>query len=171
MFLLKNNEQLFGYIRLKPTLFSENLATCFVYVVVVGASSLQVQVQVHSLPKDYEYECKLFIASRTNIKYTETTCIKDWQTYINNDRTKATGPNTGHEHKRLTPSCVAESDQCHAQHPLKMLGIDFSCGSCQPTSERIMVLNSWYQTDMSLYSCRYLFVGSKIDSQKWQWHI
>ena len=26
----------------------------------------------------------------------------------------------------LTPHCVAESDRRHAQHPLKMLGIDFS---------------------------------------------
>ena len=37
----------------------------------------------------------------------------------------------------------AESDQRHAQHPLKMLGIDFSCGSYQTNSERVMVLNSW----------------------------
>ena len=42
----------------------------------------------------------------------------------------------------LTPPCVAESDQRHAQHPLKMLGIDFSCGSYQTNSERIMLLNS-----------------------------
>ena len=39
-------------------------------------------------------------------------------------------------------TCVAESDQRHAQHPLKMLGIDFSCGSYQ--------INSLYQTDMSI---------------------
>ena len=44
----------------------------------------------------------------------------------------------------LTPPCVAESDQRHAQHPLKMLGIDFSCGSYQTNSERIMLLNSCY---------------------------
>ena len=42
----------------------------------------------------------------------------------------------------LTPPCVAESDRRHAQHPLKMLGIDFSCGSYQTNSERIMLLNS-----------------------------
>ena len=72
---------------------------------------------------------------------------------------------------RLTPPCVAESDQRHAQHPLKMLGIDFSCGSYQINSERIMLLNSLYQTDMSLYSNRYLFVRSKIGGQKWQPHI
>ena len=71
----------------------------------------------------------------------------------------------------LTPPCVAESDQRHAQHPLKMLGIDFSCGSYQTNSERIMLLNSWYQIDMSLYSNRYLFVRSKIGGQKWQPHI
>ena len=71
----------------------------------------------------------------------------------------------------LTPHCVAESDQRHAQHPLKMLGIDFSCGSCQTNSERIMLLNSWYQIDMSIYSNRYLFVRSKIGGQKWQPHI
>ena len=71
----------------------------------------------------------------------------------------------------LTPPCVAESDQRHAQHPLKMLGIDFSCGSCQTNSERIMLLNSWYQIDMSLYSSHYLFVRSKIGGQKWQPHI
>ena len=57
----------------------------------------------------------------------------------------------------LTPDCVAESDQRHAQHPLKMLGIDFSCGLYQKNSERIMLLNSWYQIDMSLYSNRYFF--------------
>ena len=73
--------------------------------------------------------------------------------------------------RRLTPPCVAESDQRHAQHPLKMLGIDFSCGSYQTNSERIMLLNSWYQIDMSLYSNHYLFVRSKIDGQKWQPHI
>ena len=71
----------------------------------------------------------------------------------------------------LTPPCVAESDQRHAQHPLKMLGIDFSCGSYQTNSERIMLLKSWYQIDMSLYSNRYLFVRSKIGGQKWQPHI
>ena len=71
----------------------------------------------------------------------------------------------------LTLPCVAESDQRHAQHPLKMLGIDFSCGSYQTNSERIMFLNSWYQIDMSLYSNRYLFVRSKIGGQKWQPHI
>ena len=71
----------------------------------------------------------------------------------------------------LTPPCVAESDQRHAQHPLKMLGIDFSCGSYQTNSERIMLLNSWYQIDMSLYSNRYLFVRSKIGGQKWQPYI
>ena len=71
----------------------------------------------------------------------------------------------------ITPPCVAESDQRHAQHPLKMLGIDFSCGSYQTNSERIMLLNSWYQIDMSLYSNRYLFVRSKIGGQKWQPHI
>ena len=71
----------------------------------------------------------------------------------------------------VTPPCVAESDQRHAQHPLKMLGIDFSCGSYQTNSERIMLLNSWYQIDMSLYSNRYLFVRSKIGGQKWQPHI
>ena len=71
----------------------------------------------------------------------------------------------------LTPPCVAESDQRHAQHPLKMLGIDFSCGSYQTNSERIMLLNSWYQIDMSLHSNRYLFVRSKIGGQKWQPHI
>ena len=71
----------------------------------------------------------------------------------------------------LTPPCVAESDQRHAQHPLKMLGIDFSCGSYQTNNERIMLLNSWYQIDMSLYSNRYLFVRSKIGRQKWQPHI
>ena len=47
--------------------------------------------------KKYE----IFIASGTNIKYTETTCNKDWQTYINNNRTKATGLDTGHAHQRL----------------------------------------------------------------------
>ena len=52
-----------------------------------------------------------------------------------------------------------------------MLGIDFSCGSYQTNSERIMLLNSWYQIDMSLYSNRYLFVRSKIGGQKWQPHI
>ena len=66
----------------------------------------------------------------------------------------------------LTPPCVAESVQRHAQHPLKMLGIDFSCGLYQTNSERIMFLNSLYQTDMSLYSNRYLFVRSKIGGQK-----
>ena len=71
----------------------------------------------------------------------------------------------------LTPPCVAESDQRHAQHPLKMLGIDFSCGWYQTNSERIMLLNSWYEIDMSLYSNRYLFVRSKIGGQKWQPHI
>ena len=71
----------------------------------------------------------------------------------------------------ITPPCVAESDQRHAQHPLKMLGIDFSCGSYQTNSERIMLLNSWYQIDMSLYSNRYLFVRSKIGGRKWQPHI
>ena len=71
----------------------------------------------------------------------------------------------------VTPPCVAESHQRHAQHPLKMLGIDFSCGSYQRNSERIMLLNSLYQTDMSLYSNRYLFVRSKIGGQKWQPHI
>ena len=60
----------------------------------------------------------------------------------------------------VTPPCVAESDQRHAQHALKMLGIDFSSGSYQTNSERIMLLNSWYQIDMSLYSNRYLFVRS-----------
>ena len=45
-----------------------------------------------------------------------------------------------------------------AQHPLKMLGIEFSCGSYQTTSEQIMVLNSWYQT---LFSNLYLFVDWK----------
>ena len=34
--------------------------------------------------------------------------------------------------------CVAESDLRHAQHPLKMLGIDFSCGWYQTTSELII---------------------------------
>ena len=72
---------------------------------------------------------------------------------------------------KLTPHCVAKSDQRHAQHPLKILGIDFSCGWYQSTSEQIMVLYSWYQTDMSLYSSRYLFVLSKISGQKWQPHI
>ena len=38
-----------------------------------------------------------------------------------------------------------------------MLGIDFLCGSYQTNSERIMLLNSLYQTEMSLYSNRYLF--------------
>ena len=71
----------------------------------------------------------------------------------------------------LTPPRVAESDQRHAQHPLKMLGIDFSCGLYQTNSERIMLLNSWYQIDISLYSNRYLFVRSKIGGQKWQPHI
>ena len=73
----------------------------------------------------------------------------------------------------LTPHCVAESDQRHAQHPLKMLGINFSCDSYQTNSERIMLLNSLYQTDMSLYiySNSYLFVRSKIGGQKWQPHI
>ena len=71
----------------------------------------------------------------------------------------------------LTPPCVAESDQRHAQHPLKMLGIDFSCGSYQTNSEGIMFLNSWYQIDMSLYSNRYLFARSKIGGQQWQLHI
>ena len=42
----------------------------------------------------------------------------------------------------LTLPCVTESDQRHAQHPLKMLGIDFSCGSHKTNSERIMLLNS-----------------------------
>ena len=50
---------------------------------------------------EYEYEYKIFIASGTNIKYMETTCNKDWQTYININRTKATGLDTGHAHKRL----------------------------------------------------------------------
>ena len=72
---------------------------------------------------------------------------------------------------KLTPPCVAESDQRHAQHPLKMLGIDYSCGSYQTNSEQIMLLNSWYQIDKSLYSNRYLFVRSKIGGQKWQPHI
>ena len=71
----------------------------------------------------------------------------------------------------VTPHCVAESDQRHAQHPLKMLGIDFSCGSYLTNSELIMLLNNLYQTDMSLYSNRYLFVRSKIGGQKWQPHI
>ena len=66
----------------------------------------------------------------------------------------------------LTPPCVAESDQRHAQHPLKMLGIDFSCDSYQTNRERITLLNSLYQTDMSLYSNSYLFVRSKIGGQK-----
>ena len=35
-----------------------------------------------------------------------------------------------------------------------MLGIDFSCGSYQPTSERIMVLNNWYQTDVCIVYVR-----------------
>ena len=34
-----------------------------------------------------------------------------------------------------------------------------------------MLLNSWYQIDISLYSNRYLFVRSKIGGQKWQPHI
>ena len=47
-----------------------------------------------------EYE--IFIASGTNIKYMETTCTdKDWQAYINNIRTKATGLDTRPAHKRL----------------------------------------------------------------------
>ena len=50
--------------------------------------------------------------------------------------------NTRRFGERITPHCVAESDQRHAQHPLKMLGIDFSCGSYQTNSERIMLLNS-----------------------------
>ena len=72
---------------------------------------------------------------------------------------------------RLTPHCVAESDQRHAQHPLKMLGIDLSCGSYQTNSEQITLLNRLYQTDMTLYSNRYLFARSKICGQKWQPHI
>ena len=47
-------------------------------------------------------EYKIFIASGTNIKYMETTCTdKDWQAYINNIRTKATGLDTRPAHKRL----------------------------------------------------------------------
>ena len=65
----------------------------------------------------------------------------------------------------LSPHCITESDQRHAQHPL-IMGIDFSCGLYQTTTERIMVLNSWYQIDMSLYSNSYLFVGSKISGRR-----
>ena len=72
---------------------------------------------------------------------------------------------------QATPHCIAESDQRHAQHPLKTLSIDFSRGSYQTTSEWIMDLNSWYQTHISLYANRYLFIGSKIGGQKWQPHI
>ena len=74
-------------------------------------------------------------------------------------------------HKPNPALCCIESDQRHAQHLLKMLVTDFSCGSYQTTSERSMVLYSLYQTDMSPSSNRYLFVGSKIGEQKWQPHI
>ena len=53
------------------------------------------------------------------------------------------------------PTLCHWANQHHAQHPLK-------------TTEWMVVLNSWYQIDMSLYSNRYLFVGSKISGQKWQ---
>ena len=49
--------------------------------------------------------------------------------------------------------------------------IDLSCRSYQTNSEWIMLLNSWYQTDMPLYSNRYVVVGSKMGGQKWQPHI
>ena len=43
-----------------------------------------------------------------------------------------------------------------------MLGIVFFlCGTYQTTSEHITVLNSWYQTDMSLYFNRYLLFDRK----------
>ena len=54
-----------------------------------------------------------------------------------------------------------ESDQCHAQHPLKMLGNDFSYGWYRPTSEWIMIINSWYQTDMCLHYNRYFLSDRK----------
>ena len=54
------------------------------------------------------------------------------------------------------------SEHCHR---------NVSCGSNQTNSERIILLNSWYQIDIFLYSNRYLFVRSKIGGQKWQPHI
>ena len=127
---------------------------------ITGHSSLQC-----FLPHDLWY-INIWKIAIWNIACIELIFIYDVRTWFM--RVVWCGPYVG---VMLTLPCVAESDQRHAQHPLKMLGIDFSCGSYQTNSERIMLLNSWYQIDMSLYSNRYLFVRSKIGGQKWQPHI
>ena len=95
---------------------------------------------VLSLQRTSNFDMRCFLFYKT--QYVDQTVCRWFQTHKPSFDSIVTRSGVQYLSKYSPPHCVAESDQRHAQHPMKMLGIDFPCGSYQTNSERIMVLNS-----------------------------